>query len=355
MSSRKFDYAVVIGRFQPIHEGHRFLFNEALSLADQVIVLCGSAFQARSIKNPWNVQERERMISLAFPDDVHRMTFRGIENQHKNEQWVIGVQKAVDAIIYNGYRDDPTVCLVGHAKDDETKRYLKMFPQYEPIEVRQEGPLDATDVRELYFHYTDTLFLKATKDVICPPVKKFLISWRNTPEYKNLQEEWNSILDGKALWKFAPYEPTFITGDAVVVESGHLLLIQRGQFPGKGQWALPGGHLDPGDISIEACAIRELHEETGLKVPVKVLKGSIEGEKVFPDPNRDPRGRYVTHAFYFNLAPCPTGGLTPIKGGDDAALAQWFPLAQVEKMKEELFLDHYIIFKTMIGGTYESN
>ncbi len=349
MSSRKYDYAVVIGRFQPIHKGHQYLLQHALDIADEVIVLCGSANQPRTIKNPWTVEERNRMISLAFPDDFNRMKIRGIEDYYTTQQWTLAVQKNVDSIIFNGFRDSPSVCLIGHKKDSETEEYLDMFPQYSYLEVKREGPIDATDLREMYFHYHDELFQKAIKGVICDPVKKFLVAWRGTKEYNALQEEWNAILNGKALWKFAPYEPKFITSDAVVIESGHILLIQRGEYPGKGQWALPGGHLDPEDINLKECAIRELREETKLKVPTKVLRGSIISEKVFDEKDRDPRGRYVTHAFYFSLASCPTGGLTPVKGSDDAVKAKWFPLVQLEIMRDQLFLDHYIIIKTMLG------
>jgi bifunctional NMN adenylyltransferase/nudix hydrolase len=76
----------------------------------------------------------------------------------------------------------------------------------------------------------------------------------------------------KESWKAAPFPPTFVTVDAVVVQSGHVLLVKRKAMPGAGLWALPGGFLNQEETLLDG-AIRELKEETKIKVPVPVLKG----------------------------------------------------------------------------------
>ena len=74
------------------------------------------------------------------------------------------------------------------------------------------------------------------------------------------------------------------------------------------------------DERIERCAVRELHEETGLEVAESDL--SLIG--VFSAPGRDPRGRTVTAAYLVRLPECAEA-----TGGDDAAEARWFPLPEL--------------------------
>ena len=90
-----------------------------------------------------------------------------------------------------------------------------------------------------------------------------------------------------------------------------VLLIQRGIEPFKGKWAFPGGFMQI-DETVEECARRELEEETGLK------NASVEQFYTFSDVNRDPRERVITVAHYALVR------LSEVKGGDDAASAQWF-------------------------------
>jgi len=107
------------------------------------------------------------------------------------------------------------------------------------------------------------------------------------------------------------------TADVVVTTTdGYLLLIERGWDPFKGQWALPGGHVDVGETSRDAAA-RELAEEAG----VYAAPEELDQIGTFDRPDRDPRGRYVTVAYHLTVI---SG--TPVEAGDDATNAQWWPL-----------------------------
>ena len=92
--------------------------------------------------------------------------------------------------------------------------------------------------------------------------------------------------------------------------------------------------------------IRELREETRIKVPAPVLAGSIIKQQVFDDPYRSARGRTITHAFLIELKP-DAQGLPKVKGGDDAQHALWVALGDLNP--ERLFEDHFQIIKTLIG------
>ena len=86
--------------------------------------------------------------------------------------------------------------------------------------------------------------------------------------------------------------------------------------------------------------IRELREETGLKIPAPVLRGSLQGSRVFDGVDRSERGRVITHAFAISL---PDGPLPKVKGMDDADKARWVPLSEVKS--SECFDDHYEIIQ----------
>ncbi len=122
------------------------------------------------------------------------------------------------------------------------------------------------------------------------------------------------------------YPHPAITCDCIVFsEIGsrlHVLLIERGNEPFKGHWALPGGFMEI-DETCEACAVRELHEETGLMVDEK----DIVQFHAFSNVNRDPRERIVTVSFY-TLQP-----YRPATGGDDAARAQYFLLTKFRQRR----------------------
>ncbi len=100
-----------------------------------------------------------------------------------------------------------------------------------------------------------------------------------------------------------------------------VLLIQRGNPPFQGQWALPGGLVEE-DEDIDVCAHRELEEETG------VSGVSLEQLHAFGKPDRDPRGRMVTVAYFTLVRP---DRLKP-KAASDAANVQWFGIDALPRL-----------------------
>jgi 8-oxo-dGTP diphosphatase len=114
----------------------------------------------------------------------------------------------------------------------------------------------------------------------------------------------------------------------------NLLLIERGGEPFRGMWALPGGFLDI-DEDLEACAKRELEEETGVSGVY------LEQLYTFGKPDRDPRERVISIAYY---ALVPSDRLQ-VKAASDASDAKWFALDEMP----ELAFDHNQIIKQAHG------
>jgi len=340
---RPYHMGVFIGRFQPFHNAHLHVINEALKAADNLLVLIGSADQPRDYFNPFSYKERADMIRASLSSDIaDRVVCRSlVDYLYNDEIWIKQVQEKVN----EGLREfglDPSarVALVGHQKDG-TSYYLKKFPQFASVGVPNYGEISATPIREKYF-------LDETFDPFTAPVPeavaRMLCDFRNGPVYTQIRDEYEFIRQYKKAYENLPYPPIFVTVDAVVVQAGHILLVQRRARPGRGLWALPGGFLNA-SVRIEDAVYRELREETKIKVPEPVLRGSTITSRCFDAVHRSARGRTITHAFLIHLK----GGtdLPKVKGSDDAAKARWFPLAEVKR--NMMFEDHYAIISAMVS------
>ncbi len=131
-------------------------------------------------------------------------------------------------------------------------------------------------------------------------------------EYDNKAATLKSLMEKQ--WK----KPS-VTADGIVTRGNDVVLVRRGKEPYKGMYALPGGFMNYGE-TFEHCVTREVDEETSLKTEVIGLVG------VYSDPQRDPRGHVVSAVYHLR----PTGG--SLKGGDDAATAEWVPLDDLPKL-----------------------
>jgi bifunctional NMN adenylyltransferase/nudix hydrolase len=349
-----YDFLVFIGRFQPFHKGHLCVVREALREAERVIVLIGSAHRPRNIRDPWTVEERTEMVRSAVGEqDSERVIIAPLMDVlYNDELWVRNVQATVQGLVtahHAARHREPSIGLIGHSKD-HSSYYLKLFPHWGSVTAKSVEGLNATQIRQAIFspdeRLAGTTYLNSeTATTAIPERVKFQLQRFVAGEnYHAIREEQAFIEDYKAGWANAPYAPTFVTVDAVVVQSGHLLLVTRKALPGRGQLALPGGFIQPHE-RLEDAMLRELREETRLKVPAPVLMGSIRHQKVFDSPYRSTRGRTITHAFYIELS--PNTSLPKVKGRDDAKHAQWVSLASLNP--RAMYEDHYDIIQEMVG------
>ena len=335
--SKPYGTVVLIGRFQPLHNAHLEIIKRCTALTDQLVVVIGSANQPRTYKNPFTYDERARMIKAATAGLSLRVyTEPNIDTIYNDQAWAVRIQG-----IHSKYQCLGTkTAIIGHKKD-QSSEYLDFFPQWDFVNVEEIEPLSAVNIRDLYF--TRTYNSNFIKNVVPETTYDFLQEFRRTMEFEQIVREREFVETYKKQFAGLVYPPVFVTTDAVVIQSGHVLLVERKSEPGKGLLALPGGFLNQNERIIDGV-IRELREETKIKVPGPVLRGSIKRTEVFDHPDRSARGRTITHACLIEL---PDGELPKVKGADDAKTAKWYPIGNIDSAT--MFEDHYQIIKEMTG------
>jgi len=340
MSDKKYDTLVLIGRFQPIHNAHLEIIKRATALCHKLVIVVGSACQPRTYKNPFTFEERRNMIRAATGGLSMQISIEpNIDTIYNDQAWAVRIQQ----IVAQHAKSSDNVGIIGHKKDDSSF-YLDMFPQWGYEDVELVEFLSAVNIRDLYFK--KDLNFNFLRSVLPESTLEFLQHFVATEDYAQIIRERKFIAEHNKQYAGLKYPPIFSTADAVVICSGHVLMIKRRAEPGKGLWALPGGYVNANtDKSVEDAAIRELREETQIKVPAPVLRGSIVRSRVFDAIDRSPRGRIITHAFHIQL---PDGELPKVKGSDDAEKARWVPIAEVRS--EECFEDHFEILQHFLGA-----
>lgn len=336
-------YAAIIGRFQPFHMGHKALLETALKKYEKVVVVLGSAQSAPSIKNPFTPEDREAMIRPCFSEEENKkLSFVSVRDYPYNINiWLTEVRTKVLRSLGSA---DLDVNLVGHFKD-RSSFYLKLFPNWQFDEVQaHHGGFSSTNVRDAYLSEDSSVY-EDTKH-LPDSVISFMKEFAKTETFSNLVEEFAYIKSYKEKTKFvgANFAPTFVTTDAVLVQSGHVLVVRRKHNPGKGMLALPGGFIKENE-TLETACIRELKEETKIQVAKPILEANIKDRHTFDDPNRSLRGRTITTAFFIPLPENLKHGLPLVEGADDAKEAFWLPLADVSRLEDEFFEDHAHIIR----------
>jgi bifunctional NMN adenylyltransferase/nudix hydrolase len=333
------DAAVYIGRFQPFHAGHADLLRQALEIAPIAVVVIGSAHQARTPKNPFSWEERAEMIRLAVPEAQRdRLVFVPVRDFYDQDRWIAAVRAEVAKSLAERSKGEASIALVGHFKD-ATSEYLRGFSGWQLASVERQSAADATALRDAYFgsggeHLDSTL--AALVDQAPASTLEFLRAWAELPDFASLVEE-----------SQAPYPPVFVTVDAVVRCAGHILLVRRGQAPGKGLRAVPGGFVEQRETLYQS-AVRELREETGFGLLEMSLRQALKAVVVFDHPDRSQRGRTITHAHFFDLGDIE---LPEVHAGDDAAEVEWVATADLSSLEDCFLDDHFHMLDHFLGLT----
>ncbi len=339
-----YDTAILIGRFQPIHNGHLALLRDAFAVARQVVVVLGSAHAARSPRNPFTWQERAALLQAALPE-AHRarLLVLPIRDYYDEPRWARAVQAGVNELLAQEGRTSThhDICLIGHFKD-ATSGYLRSFPAWPLRALPRQNDTDGTALRNAYFAGQPA---DALAKQVPPNVVAFLERFSETAEFERLKTEWQALNQTRAAWANAPYPPVFVTVDVLLRVGGHVLMVRRAHAPGQGLLALPGGFLDVHETLWQSC-LRELAEETQCRLSAEELAAAAPTVAVFDHPARSERGRTISHVHFFDLA----GNTLPeVRGGDDAAEAMWVPEADLLGLEAQCFDDHFHILDHFLG------
>jgi bifunctional NMN adenylyltransferase/nudix hydrolase len=349
---------VLIGRVSVFHNGHAALLSAALKKSSNVLLLIGSAGKARDIRNPFTYEERKQVVTEWYKGFAANMLGKLDDNfgtlnilplrdyTYNDAEWAAEVQRKVFATLdFNDLPQDTEKFLTGSDRDSTTW-YLKSFGDFFKLALvpkpEASQDLSATELRDDYFkggHRYD----------YCTPLATatFLDKFRNTAVHAGLLKEAEFVRTYKKQFSVLPYAPYFLTVDACVIQSGHVLVVQRDAFPGKGLYALPGGFLEQYEKMVDG-AIRELIEETSINLSPAQLRGSIVDKEVFDDPNRSTRGRTVTQCFLLKLDDSKPLPKTKAQVGEVRRVL-WLPIAQALRETDMWFEDHHAMLETMIA------
>jgi bifunctional NMN adenylyltransferase/nudix hydrolase len=392
---------VFIGRFSPFHNGHAEVLKLALQTSNLVLVLVGSSGQARTTKNPFTFSERESMIR-AFEiqtrpgtgsdynphDEIGNYGELVIEpiydHPYNDNAWIKGVQDIVNltkAKRAQLYPETP-VYLTGSDRDRSTW-YLNSFGDFFKMDLvtNHSAGLDlsATKIRNVLFGLG---MLSEIRTMVPPSTFEFLRDFKGGNEsFPDLLKEYDYETKYKKNWSneellrlikiardsglnvsqmddieraakaICPFPVSIQTVDTCVIQSGHVLVCIRDNFPGKGLWCLPGGHLDvdTGERLLDA-AIRELTEETRIELSRAQLYGSVRDKEEFDYAYRSLKGRVITMCYLLKLDDSkPLPKVKPQKG--EVKKVMWIPISEALSLNnlDKWFDDHYHILETMYG------
>jgi len=321
---------LVVGRFQPLHNGHVELIQKAMDENDAVLVLVGSQNKLADYRNPFDIETRLGLLKEHF-GQYDKMYFKGMDDYPNDDQWCDDVSSRVATI-----NDDPTAITV-YTSDKDEEFYRNNFLYR--VEVSPSNGLNSTDIREDLYSGSE-----AWDNNIPQVTKAFIDNWGETKEYIRLSTEWYYSTESKrtAMSNHEFSNPIEPVAHAMVIQGGKVLLVKRSGARGYGQWALPGGYIQHTETT-RAAALRELKEETSLDL----LNQPRAAEVAFAIEENMNGLSTRTIGFNYCYAVHPEETLD-IVAGDDAQDVQWFPLEDVANGDMPLFYNHTTVVRRLL-------
>ncbi len=332
-------------RAQPPHRGHFWLIREALARGERLAIVLGSCIQARTPRNPFTQAERVAMIRLGLrADELERIDFIGVRDYYDNRRWAADVRSQVTRLGADGRQ----VVLVGHEKD-QTSRYLRLFEGWDLLTLPREMEADATTIRNAILSSPQTAIgLLAVEDLLHPSILEYLKVHTTRPEWKQIRIE-KSLHDAEEKkWGPMPYTRFTLCADCIVTWGSDVLLIRRGPGTGEGLLAMPGGHVEAGEVTYEA-ALRELTEEVGIGLMPAEFDHALTGKAFFEAPGRSQRpGRIVSMAYRFDIRSAKRPVVETLS---NEATPGWYAIASLPDLEDQFFEDHFMALDHFLSLT----
>lgn len=300
MTSKKYDLLVLIGRFQPLHNGHLEIIKDAISKTKNLLIIVGSAGEPSTVKNPWSYDVRYQILNdvvMRLMDKDQFLFIRKNRDYLDDNDWISSTKKIIKETQltisgYTGYgvgTKDIKTGIIGCDKDHSTW-YLKAFPDYELELIEQHSDIDATSIRKHLFNHNEIPSDKVPYNPLYLDLPNLDMLRKEFFYYQDYQKK-NPPVDDQG------YMLPKLTADNIILRNGKILLVERKNCPGEGKLALPGGFVDPGE-TFKQAADRELLEEVGLKAP-------NHADIYFPadKPGRSLRGNIISMVYcYYKMA-----------------------------------------------------
>ena len=279
---------VIVARFQTpyLHEGHKSLINEVKTVHEKIVIILGISPLNGTLRNPFDFHIRERMIKKQYPECV----VLPLNDHPSDDFW----SKGLDQLLKNTFPTEKFI-LYG-SRDSFIAQYSGGFPT---MEIPKNGEHNSTIIREQH----------AQRVIDNEDFRKGI------------------------LYAFQhQYEKIYPTVDIAVFrnDKSELLIGRKHEVK---QWRIPGGFVDPTDISYESAALRELTEEAG-KMEVSEMK--------YERSLRINDWRYVheNDKIISTLYSCDHL-FGSAQASDDLVEVKWYPINQLDKMiQQNLSLIH---------------